>query len=183
MFPLQDTVQSRGVPLATWGIILLNGLIFLYELSLPPDRLEWLIAALGMVPSRFEFDPQACLAASVTHWVINPESVVPTIGTSGAIASVLGTYFILFPTARVITLVPVFFFPLLFEVPAVFYLGLWFVSPVFSGTVALGSQEAYDGVAWSAHVGGLVTGMALLPLFDDSRTQDRRNFADEYWPW
>jgi membrane associated rhomboid family serine protease len=123
------------------------------------------------------------LAASVTHCVINPGSEVPTIGASGAIAGVLGAYFVLFPTARVITLVPVFFFPLLFEIPAVFYLGLWFVSQVFSGTLSLGSTEASEGVAWWAHVGGFVVGMALLPLFKKSRLRYRRYYADEYWPW
>ena len=59
MIPLQDTVQARGVPLVTWGIILLNVLVFLYELSLPPEQLEYLIAQLGMVPARLGVDRDA----------------------------------------------------------------------------------------------------------------------------
>src|ERR1700693_1279284 len=59
MFPIQDTIQSRSVPLATWGLILLNGLVFLYELSLPSDRLERVIDVLAMVPARLGADREA----------------------------------------------------------------------------------------------------------------------------
>src|SRR2546423_334597 len=59
MFPLRDTVQSRSVPLVTWAIILLNGVVFLYELSLPVGQLEDLFMTLGMVPARLETDPSS----------------------------------------------------------------------------------------------------------------------------
>jgi membrane associated rhomboid family serine protease len=230
MFPLKDTVQSRGVPVMTWGIILLNALVFLYELSLPPEQLERLIAALGMVPARLGYEPEAywtlltcmflhggwmhfignmwmlylfgdnvedrmgpgrylafyllCgLAAGLTHYVTNLGSPVPSIGASGAIAGVLGAYFLLFPTARVITLVILVIFPLFIEIPAVVFLGIWFASQLYSGALSLVSQASYEGVAWWAHVGGFVAGMALLPVFKKSRKQYRRYYADEYWPW
>lgn len=123
------------------------------------------------------------LAAGLTHVVTDPNSSIPTIGASGAIAGVLGAYFLLFPTARVITLIPVFFWPFLVEVPAVFYLGVWFVSQLFSGTLALIGPGYYEGVAWWAHVGGFVAGLALVPVFKKPRQQYRRAYADEYWPW
>jgi membrane associated rhomboid family serine protease len=230
MFPLQDTVRPRDVPLMTWGIILLNGLVFLYELSLPPERLEALFAALGMVPARLGAYPDAwwtlltcmflhggwmhfignmwslflfgdavedrmgsgqylefyllCgLAAGLTQCFFNPTGSVPTIGASGAIAGVFGAYFVLFPTARVITLIPVLFFPFIIEIPAVVYLGIWFASQVFSGTLSLASADSYEGVAWWAHVGGFVAGILLLQVFKKSQAQYRRDYADEYRPW
>jgi len=230
MIPIQDTVRSRSVPLVTWALILLNGLVFLYELALPPEQLKHLIAVLGMVPARLGTEPEAygtlltcmflhgnwlhlignmwvlylfgdnvedrmgparylvfylvCgLAAGLTHYVTNLGSTLPTVGASGAIAGVMAAYLLLFPTARVITLVPVFFFPFIFELPAVFFIGLWFVSQLFSGTLSLVSAESYEGVAWWAHVGGFVAGMVLLPLFKKAPKQYRRYYADEYWPW
>jgi membrane associated rhomboid family serine protease len=123
------------------------------------------------------------LAASLTHALTNPTSTIPTIGASGAVAGVLGAYFLLFPMARVITLVPLLFIPLIVEIPAIFYLGLWFVSQLLNGTLALIGLETYELVAWWAHVGGFVAGMALLPLFKQSPRQYRRRYDDEYWPW
>ncbi len=230
MIPIQDTVQSRSVPLVTWGLIILNSLVFFYELSLPPEQLERLIAMLGLVPARLKYDADAwwtlltcmflhggwihiignmwmlylfgdnvedrmgpgrylifyllCgLAASLTHLAINPNSGVPTIGASGAIAGVLGAYFVLFPTAQIITLIPIFIFPLFIEIPAVIFLGIWFVSQLFNGTLALGGTQDSAGVAFWAHVGGFVAGMVLLPLFKKSRRRYRRYYDDEYWPW
>jgi membrane associated rhomboid family serine protease len=230
MFPLQDTVRPRDVPLMTWGIILLNGLVFLYELSLPPDQLEYLFAALGMIPARLGIYADAwwtlltcmflhggwthfignmwslflfgdavedrmgsgrylvfyllCgLAASAAQFFANPTSAMPTIGASGAIAGVFGAYFVLYPTARVLTLIPILFIPFIVEIPAVVYLGIWFASQVFSGTLSLASSASYEGVAWWAHVGGFVTGMALLPVFKKSPAQYRPYYPDEYWPW
>jgi membrane associated rhomboid family serine protease len=137
-----------------------------------------------MGPARYLAFYLLCgLAASLTHYAINPGSTVPTIGASGAISGVLGAYLLLFPTARVITLVPVFIIPFFFEIPAVVYLGFWFVMQLFSGTLSLAGTESSEGVAWWAHVGGFVTGMALLPVFKKSRKQYRHYYADEYWPW
>src|SRR5437870_13923332 len=101
----------------------------------------------------------------------------------GCHAGVLGAYFVLFPTARIITLVPIFFLPLIVEIPTVVFLGIWFVSQLFSGTLSLVSPDYYEGVAWWAHVGGFVAGIVLLPLFKKSRAQYRHYHPDEYWPW
>jgi membrane associated rhomboid family serine protease len=230
MFPLQDTVQSRYFPLVTWAIIFLNALVFVYELSLPPEALEAMFEIAGMVPARIGSDPESywtlltCMflhggwmhfignmwmlylfgdnvedrigsarflifyllcgiAASGVHYITNATSVVPTIGASGAIAGVLGAYFVMFPTARVLTLVPILFLPLFFEIPAVVYLGIWFASQLASGALTLVTAQHYGGVAWWAHVGGFVAGVVLLPVFKKSRGQYRENYDDEYRPW
>lgn len=95
----------------------------------------------------------------------NPVSMVPNVGASGAIAGVLGAYILLFPRARVVTLVPFLFF-FTVEIPAFVFLGLWFVIQFLSGAASLGRTSALSGgVAWWAHIGGFVAGMALLSLF------------------
>lgn len=103
----------------------------------------------------------ACgVAAGAIHSLTELGSAVPTIGASGAIAGVLGAYFLLYPRARVVTLVPLFFWPLFFEVPAYFFLGFWFLTQVLSGGLAVAGATA-SGIAWWAHVGGFVTGLVL----------------------
>jgi membrane associated rhomboid family serine protease len=105
------------------------------------------------------------LAAGLTHYLTNRGADIPTVGASGAIAGVMGAYLILFPRARIVTLFLLVFIPFFFEVPAVLYLGLWFISQVFSGTTALATGMPTDNVAFLAHVGGFVSGIVLMPLF------------------
>src|SRR5205814_2419893 len=93
------------------------------------------------------------LAAGLTHWLTDADSVVPTVGASGAIAGVLGAYFVLFPFSRIIAVFPVFFLPFFFELPAATYLLFWFLSQIFAGTLAGLGPENVGGVAWWAHVG------------------------------
>jgi hypothetical protein len=99
------------------------------------------------------------LVAAAAHLVFNLGSPVPTIGASGAIAAVLGAYAVLFPRARVVTLVPIFFFFQIIPLPALLVLGLWFVVQIFTGTLSIG---AGGGVAWWAHIGGFVFGMVVM---------------------
>ena len=99
------------------------------------------------------------IASAVMHIAINPGSPIPTVGASGAIAGVLGAYLVYFPRARVVTLVPIVFILQIVALPALLVLGLWFVFQFFSGTFALGG--AGGGVAWWAHVGGFLFGMAV----------------------
>lgn len=101
------------------------------------------------------------LAAGLTHLFTNWSSHVPTIGASGAISGVMGAYLILFPGARILTLLPIFFFLQLIEVPAFVFLGLWFLMQILSAGASSGQA---GGVAWWAHIGGFVAGMALLKL-------------------
>ena len=105
------------------------------------------------------------LGASFTHIVFNPNSQVPMIGASGAIAGVLGAYFILYPGARVLTLVFLFVFIRVVPIPAAYVLGFWFLMQVLN--IGLGG-----GVAWFAHIGGFLIGVALIKVF--SRRKQRR---------
>jgi membrane associated rhomboid family serine protease len=110
------------------------------------------------------------LAATLTHAIANPDSRLPSIGASGAIAGVLGAYIILFPKARVTTLIPIFVFITIRELPAVLVLGLWFVLQFFVGVASIGaSPDATGGVAVFAHIGGFVTGMVLVVLMGGLR--------------
>lgn len=104
------------------------------------------------------------VAASV-HLVTNLHSTLPTVGASGAIAGVMGAYFLLFPHARILTLVPIFFYPLFIEVPAVVFLGIWIYTQFFSGVLSLSQTGQVGGIAWWAHVGGFVAGMLLRFVF------------------
>jgi hypothetical protein len=104
----------------------------------------------------------AGIASGLSHLLLNWHSPVPTIGASGAIAGVMGAYFLLYPKARVLTLIPIFFLPYLVEVPAYFFLGLWFIMQFLSATL---TPTGGGGIAWWAHIGGFLFGMILLKLF------------------
>jgi membrane associated rhomboid family serine protease len=103
------------------------------------------------------------LGAGLTHWLIQPGSAVPTVGASGAIAGVLGAYAYLFPGARVLTLVPIFFIIQLIEIPAVLLLAIWFLLQFVTGLTAP-LAGAGGGIAWGAHVGGFLAGLLIVRL-------------------
>ena len=104
------------------------------------------------------------LGASIAHILFNPNSQVPMIGASGAIAGILGAYLILFPNARVLTFVFIFIFIRIIPVPAFLVLGLWFIIQVLS--VGIG-----NGVAWMAHIGGFLIGILLVKIYLRKRHQ------------
>jgi membrane associated rhomboid family serine protease len=101
------------------------------------------------------------LVAALTQVALSPDSTLPTVGASGAIAGVLGAYLVSFPRSRVLTLVLIW--PV--EIPAIAYLVFWFVLQVFSGVASLGQADAAGGVAWWAHIGGFLAGIAGVTLF------------------
>ena len=103
------------------------------------------------------------LAAGATHYLVQPSSAVPTVGASGAIAGVLAGYMLLFPHARVTTLVPIGIFLQVMELPAIVVIGLWFAIQIGSGLLSFGWSGG--GVAWWAHVGGFLSGLVLVRLF------------------
>jgi membrane associated rhomboid family serine protease len=108
--------------------------------------------------------------ASVLHIYIEPRSDIPTIGASGAISGVLGAYILMFPRSRVLTLIPIFIFIQIAELPAYVILGLWFVLQFINGMLSLGYATAgMGGVAWWAHVGGFITGLILAIPFKKYR--------------
>ncbi len=106
------------------------------------------------------------VAAALFHTLLNASSTVPTVGASGAIAGVMGAYFILYPRARVLTLVP-FFFVFFMWLPAWIVLGYWFVWQFLSGAAtSIGAHNGNSaGIAFWAHVGGFLAGMLLIKVF------------------
>jgi membrane associated rhomboid family serine protease len=102
------------------------------------------------------------ILSGLFHLAFNLNSSVPTIGASGAIAGVMGAYIILYPRSKILTLIPIFFIPWFIEIPAFIFLAIWFLIQ-FANAAA--SSAASGGVAWWAHVGGFVVGMALIKLF------------------
>jgi membrane associated rhomboid family serine protease len=109
------------------------------------------------------------VAAALLQSFVLRDSRVPMIGASGAIAGVLGAYLILFPKARIASLVPILFIFTIIEIPAALFLLFWFVSQLFSGWLTLGGASG-SGVAWWAHVGGFVFGMLAVYWFAPRRT-------------
>ncbi|AOY79722.1 rhomboid family intramembrane serine protease [Moorena producens JHB] len=112
--------------------------------------------------------------AALAQWFFSALSPIPALGASGAIAGVMGAYIIRFPNAKILTLVPLFFIFFVARIPAVFYLGFWFLQQAFNGIASLGAQAQVGmeggGIAYWAHAGGFVFGAILGPilgLFDD----------------
>jgi rhomboid family protein len=222
MIPLRDLNPTRTTPVVNYLIIIVNVLMFFWELSFGPD-LERALFSVAFIPARFWmpgyllpnlatifismflhggflhiasnmlylwifgdniedrlghgrylFFYLLCgFGATLSHAFFNPASRVPAIGASGAIAGVLGAYLILFPRARVTTLIPIFFFITIRELPAVFILGLWFVLQLFSGvgSLSLAGQEQAGGTAYFAHIGGFVLGMILIKTMGSRNTR------------
>jgi membrane associated rhomboid family serine protease len=217
MIPLRDTVQSKNYPVVRNLIIIVNVLVYFWEIAQRP-HLQKALFLYGIVPVRysnpdisihFTFFEQTVpfitsmflhggflhllgnmwflyifgdnvedrlgpvrffifyvlsgIAAGLIHLATNWNSQLPTIGASGAIAGVMGAYFLLYPRARVLTMVPIFFLPFFFEIPAFFFLGYWVVLQLLYGTVG---QGLASGVAWWAHVGGFAFGLAAVKLFE-----------------
>jgi membrane associated rhomboid family serine protease len=103
------------------------------------------------------------IAAAMTQVLFSPDSRVPMVGASGAIAGVMGAYLVKFPRSRIVTFVVVFFFITTVEVPAVLMLAYWFLIQVFSGVGSIGySHASQGGTAFFAHVGGFIAGMILV---------------------
>ena len=231
MIPIRDTIRARRFPLVNTTLIVLNVLVFLFEVSLGAGSLDRFIFSFGLVPANFWgdgglarwwplftsmflhgswlhliFNMQALyifgdnvedrlghwrylafyllggVLAGLAHVWAYPVSELPTVGASGAIAAVLGAYLVLYPRARVITLIPIFFFIQVVEIPAILYLGFWFLSQLLSGAFALAADTFQGGgVAWWAHIGGFVAGAVLVWLFAPRRLD--RYYPDQYRPW
>ena len=134
-----------------------------------------------MGPIRFLAFYLLCgLAAGIVHLLTNPLSTIPTVGASGAIAGVLGAYFYLFPSSRVIVIFPTLVLPLFLYLPAVVYLGIWAFTQFFAGALSLASEQDVGGVAWWAHVGGFVAGVFSHFAFVRRRGDYRPASRDEY---
>jgi rhomboid family protein len=122
------------------------------------------------------------VASGLTQAFISPNSQLPAIGASGAIAGVLAAYMIFFPRARVVTLVPLFILGWFVNIPAVVFVAIWFLIQFFGGVLAMGAT-ASGGVAYWAHVGGFFCGLLLVWLFAGRSRNRPRLYPDEYHPW
>ena len=207
MIPLRDVIPSRTTPYITVTIIVVNALVFVFELRLPlTDRARFIevygivpasVASLSLLTSMFlhggwlhflgnmlylwifgdnvedrvghgrfiVFYLTCGLAATLAQVVSNPTSVVPIVGASGAIAGVMGAYFVLFPRSRVLTLLPLFIFWELIEVPAILFLGFWFLLQLLSGVGSVGAGQDVSGIAFWAHIAGFATGAVAIFFF------------------
>ena len=218
MIPLRDVIPSRTTPYITVTIIVLNGLAWFLELSLPGDVLPLFLQVYGVVPARLHastlltsmflrgswmhvignmwylwifgdnvedrvghgrfivFYLLCGIAAALGQVLIDPGSTLPTIGASGAIAGVMGAYFVLYPRSRVLTLIPLVIFWEVIEVPAPLLLGFWFLMQLFSaGAIAVTASTGGGGVAFMAHVAGFLCGAGAIFLF---RQPER---PEQYW--
>ena len=117
------------------------------------------------------------IGAAAGHIMIDPHSMLPTIGASGAIAGVMGAYFVLYPHSRVLTLVPLFIYWEIVELPAIFLLGFWFLMQLFGagiGTITPTSGTESGGIAFMAHIAGFALGAVIALVFRRSRKQPPR---------
>jgi len=206
MIPLRSSERYYTPATVTLVLILINVLVFIYELTLGSGwMLNRFIATYGIVPGQLHYTSLissmfihggflhilgnmwflwifgrgvedilghakylicylACgIAAALVHILVNANSMVPTVGASGAIAGVMGAYLIKFPRARIVTLVPIIIFITTVDIPAAFLLLYWFAIQFFSGVGSVGYSQASSGdVAWFAHIGGFLTGMGLI---------------------
>lgn len=115
------------------------------------------------------------IASALAMAAFTPQSMVPVIGASGAIAGVLGAYFVLYPRAWITTILPIFVLVYFVEIPAIVYLLVWFVAQLYAGVSQ--NPEVAGGVAWWAHVGGFLVGMLLGPLLATPRPARRTRSA------
>lgn len=228
MIPIRDSNRSRRFPVATWAIILLNVLAFLFENSLSPGALEQFIGSYGLVPANLSLNNPASwfpflshmflhggwlhllsnmwtlvifgdnvedwlgslrfilfylvggVAAGMLQVILGASPNIPSIGASGAIAAVLGAYFLFFPRARILTFVPLIFIWFI-NIPAWVYLGFWFVMQLFSGLSALSLQSGANagGIAWWAHIGGFMVGLVFAAI--SGRRRPRSTYPTEIY--
>jgi membrane associated rhomboid family serine protease len=214
MFPVSDVIPSRRVPFVTIGLIVVNALVFLYQVTATPVALELFVGNYALTPAWFWwpslftsqflhagwmhfvwnmvylwvfgdnvedrlgrlpyllFYLSGGAAAAILQLLYNPFSAVPMLGASGSIAAVMGAYFVLYPQSRVLTAIFLVIFFDLIEVPAIFFLGIWFLLQLVNGLGSLGvSNAAGGGTAFWAHIGGFVVGAVVGAVL---RKRDRR---------
>src|SRR3989338_5279739 len=228
MIPLKDDNPTNTYPFVTVGLITINTLAFIYELSLG-QRLEHFLNRYGAIPvfvlnmsSPLEYPPPYVtiftsmflhggffhtagnmlylwifgnniedsmghfrfvifylvtgLAAAAAHLALNPASTIPTIGASGAVSGVLGAYLVLFPHARIQTLITLGFFIRIIYVPAwvllIFWIGLQLLNQALAPI-----DPAAGGVAYAAHIGGFAAGLVLILLFRKHRRRSHFRYS------
>ncbi len=210
VIPLRDVIPSRTTPYVTVTLIVLNVLVFAYQLRLG-DAGQHVIYLFGLVPADFSwgtvftsmflhgglmhaggnmlylwifgdnvedrmghgrflvFYLLCGVAAALAQVWANPGSGVPMVGASGAIAGVMGAYFVLYPKSRIVTLLPLIIIFRVIEIPAVYFLGIWFLMQFINGLGSLATSgsdaQMAGGVAFWAHVAGFAAGLAGVWVF------------------
>jgi membrane associated rhomboid family serine protease len=162
--PLMTTVTSMFIHGGFWHIA--GNMLYLFIFGAAVEY------RMGAARYLIFYCAAGIAAALATVWIA-PESSVPVIGASGAIAGVLGAYFILYPRGRILTILPIFVFIQFIEIPAVIYLFVWFAVQLYAGVEQSGRAAAMGGVAWWAHVGGFMFGIALGPMLAINRSRWR----------
>lgn len=207
MIPLRALIRMNSFPAVTLGLIIVNVLVFLFELSLPPYAHLAFQQHYALIPSRlvpttfvtsmflhagffhilgnmwflwvfgsriedaigggkFVVFYLICgIAAALVHFVVNLGSPIPTVGASGAIAGVMGAFLLMYPKARIDTLIFIVIFITRVQLPAALLLIYWFGLQLVNGLFSTGNTFNQASVAWFAHVGGFVAGMAFVALF------------------
>lgn len=112
------------------------------------------------------------IVGNVAQYILSPHSTIPMLGASGAVAGILGAYYVLFPYSKIKTLIPFFGFFTVAEISAPFMLGYWFLLQIISGAVSLPTSGDTGGVAFWAHVGGFVTGMIFGTILKKEYTTE-----------
>ena len=215
MIPLRDVIPSRTTPYITISLVVVNALVFLYQLSLGGD-INNFVFTYGLVPADFSwisvltsmflhggflhvagnmlylwifgdnvedrmghgrflaFYLLCGIAAALGQTLTVPHSQIPMVGASGAVAGVMGAYFVLYPHSRIVTLLPLFIFIQIIEVPAIFFLGVWFLMQFLSGVGSIATAtggEPAGGVAFWAHVAGFAAGLIGVLIFRQPERQ------------
>jgi membrane associated rhomboid family serine protease len=219
MFPIWDDIPTKKFPLITIILIVLNSIVYLYQMSLG-EKFNEFIYSMGLLPFEithhidlFPSGPSPIyltifssmfmhgsivhllgnmlflwifgnniedylgkknfvifylfcgITAALTQIFFNPDSIVPMVGASGAIAGVLGAYLLLYPRAKVTTVIIFGFFIRLIKIPAVVVLSFWIVYQFLYGISSLAVRTGEGGVAWFAHIGGFICGIIIIKLF------------------
>lgn len=233
MLPLRDRNPTERVAFFTVFLIVVNSVIFLYQLALGTELSRKLILDFGFKPAAFflpllkgNFGQEIFIplftslflhgsllhlagnmlylwifgnniedtlghfsflffyffcgvAANFAQGLANPSSTIPAIGASGAISGILAAYLVFFPEARIVTLIPVFFFWEIVELPALVVIGFWFLLQVANSFYAVSSGSS-GGVAWFAHLGGFLAGL-IIALFLRKRLKRKRRYYPDYY--
>ncbi|WGS64946.1 rhomboid family intramembrane serine protease [Marinitoga aeolica] len=223
MFPLRDINPSSKKPVVTITLIIINVIVFVFEMILPSHLRESFIQYYGFMPSEltkaiaygdmgyiginiftiftsmflhgsfmhilgnmwslwlfgdnvedklghFKFlliYLSSGFIASFTHYIFNLNSPIVTIGASGAIAGVIGIYFVLFPLAKIQTLFLLLWIPIFVNIPSFIFIGIWFLSQIFNGILSLVGPYYGAGVAWWAHIGGFIFGAYIAKKYKE----------------
>ena len=213
MLPLYDVIPARTTPVVTIGLIAVNVLVFLFEMSLG-DSVDLFLHTYGLIPAEFSLPTLASsmfLHGGISHvggnmlflWIfgdnvedrmghlrflvfyllcgtvaalaqtlMQPDSLLPMVGASGAVAGVMGAYFVLYPQSQIVTFALFQFI----EVPAILFLGLWFLLQFLNGVGSLTESASTGGIAFWAHIAGFAAGVVGVFLF---RKPERQRV--EWW--